>query len=72
MRRAYYELVYMRRRNQIKLFVSFRADRSLNFVQYDPFKYITLFTNGHKLLILIFACLVSLFIQGVSEDRYNR
>ena len=39
---------FMRRRNQIEFFVRFKADRSLKFVQYDPFVYGVDFTvdNG--------------------------
>ena len=30
---------FMRRRNRIEFFVRFRADRSLKYLQYDPYVY---------------------------------
>ena len=43
----------MRRCNQIKFFVRFKADRSLKCLQYTILMYITLFTNEHTRLHLI-------------------
>ena len=58
---------FMRRRNQIKFFVRFKADRSLKCLQYDPYVYHVIYQWNMRVSFDLL--LVSLLITGALKRQ---